>query len=297
MIYSCLEEIPYAKERAIIINAGTSMVSTLAIFSALKYIDMPLLVIDCPIVEERKTDFKHFIKLKEDISLDFDLMSLPLQDHGLTLDNIFNTIKGDFVLLIDSDLEILDKKLISFMRKWIQIDGAFGSGFSHGPCPVRANDWINGLEGHYEERMWIPFTFLKVSLVKEAIKAGRSFRGKTFYNVIPKYPRLSKFLFNKFKNTQLLKMFRIFQQDYAGNKPFFSAFDTGADIYQYLKYNKFYFFFGFDANSWIQNEYVCHYSGVTRNLLDPTDHNSTIEEKTIEITIKKRLFELYNYQF
>ena len=295
MIYTSLSEIPYSKERAIIINVGTKVVSTLALLSTLKYADMPLLFIDCALDNERKGDFSYFEKLKDKYS--FDLISLPLQEHGKTLDYIFDNLNTDYILLVDSDLEVLNRKILLLMKKWVQIEGAFGAGFTHGPCPVKSNDWIDGLAGHYEERVWIPFTLLNVRLVKEALSAGKSFRTKTFYNIIPMYSRLSRFLFKRFKNRNMLNIFKIFQQDYAGNKPLFSAFDTGADIYQYLKYNKFYFYFGFDANSWIQNDYVCHYSGVTRNSLDPNDNNGATEEKVIENTIKQRLSKIYNYHF
>ena len=63
-----------------------------------------------------------------------------------------------------------------------------------------------------------------------------------------------------------------------------------------MRYNKFYFYFGADANSWIQNNYVCHYGGVTRKLLDISDNNRTIDKKDIEETIKERLNSIYNFE-
>ena len=202
MIYSELTQVPYVKERAIIINVGTRIVSTLSLLSVLKYANMPILLIDCPI-DKSMEDFFYFQKLKEKYS--YDLISLPLQEHGMTLDYIFNNLNTDYILLVDSDLEILNDEILLLMKKWIQIEAAFGAGFTHGPCPVNANDWISGVAGRYEERMWIPFSLLNVAKVREALNLGHSFRGKTIYNILPQYPRLSKFLFKRCRNSFIIK--------------------------------------------------------------------------------------------
>lgn len=47
--YKTISEIPYSSERAVIVNVHTLLCTTLAILSTRRYMDMPLLVIDCPL--------------------------------------------------------------------------------------------------------------------------------------------------------------------------------------------------------------------------------------------------------
>lgn len=54
--YKTISEIPYSSERAVIVNVHTLLCTTLAILSTRCYMDMPLLVIDCPLHNESDAD-------------------------------------------------------------------------------------------------------------------------------------------------------------------------------------------------------------------------------------------------
>ena len=60
MFINNLSDLPRSRERAVIINVGTKIVSPLALLSTLRYAGMPVLLIDC---ESKDGSLDHFIKL------------------------------------------------------------------------------------------------------------------------------------------------------------------------------------------------------------------------------------------
>ena len=64
--------------------------------SALKYANMPILLIDC---ESTDGSMQHFTRLMQ--RYPFDLLSAPLQNHGHTLDWLFLNVPAQNILLID----------------------------------------------------------------------------------------------------------------------------------------------------------------------------------------------------
>ena len=166
MIIKKLSELNQVANQAVIINYNTKLVTTLALLSAIKYAEMPVLLIDC---ESTDGSFEHFSTFME--THDFDLISAPLKTHGDTLGWIFKHIPADNVLAIDSDLEILDSDIIKFFKKHISNPQVFGAGFINGP------EWLNdpffkkvGLKGAlYHERPWMPIVLLKPQLSKELL--------------------------------------------------------------------------------------------------------------------------------
>ena len=190
MIFQSLSDIPYRKEQAIIINVGTRFVSTLSLLSAIKKADMPVLLVDCPLWSDDKFDFDYFKLLMKDY--DFDLISMPLKNHGETLDIIFKTLNADYVLLVDSDLEILNEKIVPLMRKHVTKSNIFGSGFIHGSWWIKETEWEEPRSGLYQERIWIPFTFLNVKKIREALEVNISFNARLFYNLIPSNQFISR---------------------------------------------------------------------------------------------------------
>ena len=294
MIYKDISEVPFSTEKVVIINVGTRIMTTLSLMSVLKNCRIPVLLIDCPVKASDSNDFEYFRKINT--TYHFDLISLPLKEHGQTLDFIFTNLKAEKLLLVDSDLEVLDSKVVDNVSELMKFEKTFGAGFTHGPCVVNEGDWIKDTVGRYEERMWIPFCMLNVEYVKSSIQNGYSFSCKTFYNIIPHNQKISKFLFSFRKKVFISTISKLFGVSFSNKIPLFVAYDTGADIYQYLKNNKYYHFFGFDANSSVQNSYVIHYGGITRKLLDPDDNNGTLQEEQIKERIIERLKTLYNFE-
>ena len=66
---------------------------------------------------------------------------MPLKNHGETLDFVFQNINADYVLLVDSDLEILNDNIVPMMKKYINKSNIFGSGFIHGPWWIKETEW------------------------------------------------------------------------------------------------------------------------------------------------------------
>lgn len=170
--YTSLLDMPFTQERAIIINVNTLQCTTLAILSTLRYMDMPLLVVDCPLHGE--SDIESLRKLQQ--QYDFDLISMPLRQHGDTLDDIFLHLQTEWIYLVDSDIEVLNNDalhLMRAMRKHNEISETriFGIGMrqvsGYGMPPQERY--------FHAERMWIPYCCLHTTLVKHAIEEGGSF--------------------------------------------------------------------------------------------------------------------------
>jgi len=255
MVYSSLQEIKHQHNIAIIINVATPLLSTLALHSALKYAKMPVLVVNSPIDDQalNSPDYKYLLKLHDEYN--FDLIELPLKKHGYILDEIFMNINADNILLIDSDLEIIDTYAIDYMLKYIEYPWVFGSGFIQGPRGLGGDSPMVKKNGYLVERMWIPLTILDVKKVKEAIRREKSFIAKYVFNDFPIIPTISKMLFysykfrlfkkNRVKHKYKFKFLNLFKQKFGDYSPSFIHYDTGADIYQDLKYTQDYSFIGF----------------------------------------------------
>ncbi len=186
-----INELQATDEQAVIINVSTKLVTTLALMSALKYANMPILVIDCESTDE---SVQHFTELME--RYQFDLLSAPLQNHGYTLDWLFLNVPAQKVLLIDSDLEITKPGIIELMRTLIKHRRSFGSGVVH------SGSWMtthNMPRAYYEERMWIPLTLLKVETVRAAIQRGQSFLPRGVFNDFPPSEFISRLLVKRFR--------------------------------------------------------------------------------------------------
>jgi glycosyltransferase involved in cell wall biosynthesis len=274
MTINHISELPFSKKRAVIINVNTRWVTTLALLSALRHARMPVLVIDC---ESKDGSLAHFERLMK--KHEFDLLTAPLKQHGHTLDWLFKNISAEYVLLIDSDAEILNRSIFDIIDDSLQDPRMFGCGFVHGP------EWMTKVQfgfdheklGLYQERMWIPFSMLNTAIIREALGAGFSFAIRMIYNDFPPSQRVSKFLFSRFNHERWvrsrLRFLNPFRGTYYNAKPSYVFCDTGADIFQHLRYEKNYLFVGLPVA--VHKKYISHFHGVTRKMLDSQDQNST----------------------
>lgn len=291
MIVNTLKEIPSLKNIGVIINVGTKYVTSLALLSWLKQTRIPLVLIDC---ESPDGSFEYFSALSK--SYDFYLTKLPLKAHGHTLDYIFRELSADNVFLIDSDTELINADIIDFIFAFIEKENVFGAGFIHEGCWLSSQSQMDGIpHGYYHERMWVPFTCLKSALVKEALNANVSFIEKTIFNDFAPSQRISRFLLKRYRtrvfHNMRLPWLDIFRRSYDQRKPSYVIYDTGADIFQYLKSQKDYLFVGIPAIFHADN--VLHFHGVTRSVLDSSNTNAHHFQGYDEIIQKLRT----NYGF
>jgi hypothetical protein len=284
-----LSELSSEPERAVIINVNTKLVTTLALLAAIRHTEMPVLLIDC---ESNDGSLNHFLALME--RYDFDILTAPLNVHGKTLDWLFNDIPSEKILLIDSDLEIEDSTIVTFFKKYIDEPSIFGCGFINGP------EWLTdkvfqGTElenALFHERPWIPLTLFKVAPVREAISLGKSFADFNLdneYSLLPVLARLrSRYgLLRKILKRGPAKL----RCSFHGLKPSVVYYDTGAQIFEYLRYEKHLFFAGLPEP--VHTRFVTHFFGITRNTLNPTDTHGGGGLAKISNHVRHRLLDVY----
>lgn len=276
MVISSLSELPQAIERAVIINVNTTQVATLALVSAIRYAQVPVLVVDC---QPEAGSFHWFVDLQR--RYPFDILQAPLRKHGETLDAIFMDIPAERVLLVDSDVELLNATLVERMRRAVEsAPNVFGSGYLHPAQWLHfhydTSDPINDGIGYYVARPWIPFTLLRVSHARIALKAGRSFMHRLVRNDIPALPLLSRLLWRRFKYARLRNLRLGFldplRRTFDGYKPAYVHYDTGAEVYEYLISQGLGFVPLSDAGElpWL----VRHLGGATRSGLHGESHDA-----------------------
>lgn len=289
-----IKDLPYSKERAVIVNVNTLLCTTLAILSAKRYLDMPLLVIDCPL--NGKSDYNQLLKLQK--YCDFELLPQPLLPHGSTLDKVFTCLQSDFICLVDSDLEILTDRAIALMREMmhhsmIPVEQTFGSGMiqvsGFGLPPLER--WF------HKERMWIPLTYLNRRLVAEEIARGTSFNIDSMSNyngtVLPKLRNKCNKLNIRLIGGGIDRLMNLYRKEYKKQRIDLLHYDTGALIYENLrKQGKHFIGWSF----YDYPNYCTHYCGVTRARMYDNEPVAT-NIGNIETYIHKRLLTDYNIDF
>jgi len=310
MIYHDIAELPPAEEQVVITNISTKIVTTLALLSALKYAEMPVLILDC---ESNDGSFEYFSKLMK--TFKFDLLSAPLKEPGTNLDWLFSQVPIQKVLLLDSDAELLNSEIVKLAHEYIDDENTFGFGFIDGPCWWEQHEVVRMFpeqalseppRGYYEERPWLPFTILKTSMIQEALQAGRSFYMRRLCNDFAPSQLISRMLLRRYMlKRYLLERYHVsifrnsdlswlnpFKQSFHGHKPSWILYDCGADVYEYLKYQKNYDFVGFPAR--FHSRYVSHLWGVSRLVADQSDTPGTPLNNAQDIA-RKRLKEVYGF--
>jgi hypothetical protein len=246
-------ELRPSRQQAVIINVGTRLPTTLALLSALRHAGMPVLLVDC---ESKDDSLAWFSSLMS--SHDFDLLSAPLKPHGRTLDWLFARVRSEQLLLVDSDVELLGPDILAFMRQFIDDHRTFGAGFIDGPgFLVNERGFLH--DAWYHERPWIPLALFKVSMVKEALAAGCSFVDKVVFNDV------AGGLMTKVARRLGVRLPDALRVAYNGWRPELVYYDTGAEVYEHLKFKKEHLFVGLPAH--FAPRYVTHFSGVSRHVV------------------------------
>lgn len=266
--------------KAITINVDTGPVTALALLSLQRYCSYPITLIDC---SKRASEQTYAWQLADHLGI--TLEQRPLKPHGKTLDDLFYEANEDYVLLLDSDAELLDGQIVSTLDLSKQCSKCFGSGFVH----VNSDMSMHGIPyAWYASRMWVPCCMLDVRHIKGALNAGISFDRLKIYNDLPDHRILSRILSLRHylpggQHLALTFLDR-FRQDYFGVKPSYIYFDTGALVYAYLR-QQCYRFHQLDWS--LQQQSVAHYHGVTRNRLNWFDNNSTRRKVAIRQAMQR----------
>lgn len=286
-----LSELQTVKERAIIINYNTKNSSFLALLSALRYANVPVLLIDCTSTDNSWTFFENALSRYH-----FDLISMPLRSHGETLDILFQELKDEYLLLIDSDLEILDERIITFLHQFIDKKEIFGSGFLNGPEILQEPAFTSTRlwMGLYYERPYMPITLMKSAYIRDALNSGASFAADELNNEFSKFPTWLQRVFRKTFHTLHIKIPLCFSDKFFECRPRTVYFDTGAKIYQFLRYKKYLFFHNMPEP--LHPQYVTHFWGATRKALnDGESHTgSWSSPEELDKLVRNILKEKYN---
>lgn len=264
-----LRELPFVASRTVIINCGTKLATSLALASAIANTDDPILLVNC---ESRDGSRTHFERLAARYGMRFHWLEWPLRSHPQTLDALFRDVRADTVLLIDSDLEIRERKLHQAMKAALAADpDAYGSGFLHRAQWLGAANGLPEFTGYHAGRMWIPCTLLRVAPVRAAIVAGGSFAVRRMCFEFPGFPGLSRLAGYRFRIRGLrsIKLPKAITPAVTaapvidGRRPLFVEYDTGAALHeQLLKAGSR--FAALPEPLWRDVE---HYHGLTRNTL------------------------------
>ena len=233
-----LEKLPFHTELAVIINCGTKWFTTLALASAARHAAMPILLIDC---ESQDGSEDHFRQLSDALDFSFYWLNWPLRPHGEALDQLFADIPAERVLLVDSDLEIVNDSLVGKMKeKLLTTEGAYGAGFLHSGGWMSAPDhYFPPHTAFYAERMWIPLVLLDTQRIRRALDDGHSFLARKIYLEFPSAPRLARFLSQRYRlpwirNVRLPRKSNLPEDWPYPERPAFIDYDTGALIHRSL---------------------------------------------------------------
>lgn len=283
MVVQNLSDLSVVKRRAVIINYNTKHVTLLSLLSTLRYTAAPVLLIDCESTDGSYSFFESLL-----CKYPFDLIRAPLRKHGLTLDWLFSNIKDEEILLIDSDVEVLNNEIFSFLDKHILDDKIFGGGFLDGTGFLKQSNTL------YFERPYMPFALFKVKYVLEALNAGRSFADVMVRNeygqLSTKFTRVIRKIFEIFH----AKPPQFFREKYFISYPEKVYYDTGAKIYEYLRFERFLFFLNLPETC--HSKYMTHFWGVTRNIINSNENHvgDLVKNKKINEIIFDRLKCEYN---
>jgi hypothetical protein len=243
------------------------------------------------------------------VKWDFDVLEAPLLSHGSTLDRLFRSTKAGSVLLLDSDAEIRDPAVMQRMRLDLQNPAIFGAGYLQGAS------WLGGPSGCapnvalFEERPWMPWVMFRTDHVRRALAAGASFDVRVVYNDLIFSKALSRQLAKRLQTgftppsrivrrlpdgvrrrlwASTLHSLRWARKDFHGLRPNVVYLDTGAEIYQWCKYQDRKRFSG-PPLELLEADQMVHYQGITRAKLYGGHNQLRRPLADIESDIQSRL--------
>ena len=199
-------------------------------------------------------------------------MRAPLRPHGAALDWIFQSTRAESILLVDSDMEVLNGEMFEMMRTRLRAKNVYGAGY------FQKGGWLEthyGTEeplatgiGYYKSRPWIPFAMFRVEPLRMVLASSASFRHALAFNDVPQLPVLSRLLYRRFRvcffRHRPLRVLNVFRREYEGQRPAYVFFDTGAQIHEVLSARGM--SFG-DVGPGVPPWSLKHLQGVTRDLL------------------------------
>lgn len=312
MLLRSLRQLEPVRSRTVVINLNTDLVATRAVLSAIHVVGDPVLVLNIQPTAAGRAAFERLMATH-----DFDLIETPhREDHGTNLDWLFSNLRDTYLLLLDSDAEVRDPSFVAWMRARCEHPATFGAGFTWGPFFLPP-EW-GAPEGLmlYMERPWLPCAMFTRGLVHEALNEGHTFQHKAQPNDVAFSPGISRFLAARWgppwevahsprfdqlpyrvrqrMGTWRLDWLAFTRRPYHGLRPSVAVYDTAADLYQHLRYEKGLLFAGMPLE--LLDGEVHHYSGVTRHaLLGPTLLDT--DEETVADEVVARLADRYGYQW
>jgi hypothetical protein len=233
-VITTLSQIPPLKTLSVIINCGTKVATTLALVSALEYAGARVVLIDC---ESGDGSREHFERIARDHHLAFWWLDWPLRKHGLALDAVFTSVPAEQVMLIDSDLEIRNDRVVRLMTEALAGDnGLYGAGMLHGPAWLGSEHGVGPGVGYYAQRMWIPLVLLRTSAIVEGLARGMSFGQHRTFTTSPRHPLLSRWLAYRHWVPGLRRLGRSPRGEgcQTSPRPAFIEHDTGARMHEAL---------------------------------------------------------------
>ncbi|MGQ0615841.1 MAG: hypothetical protein ACT4PW_02445 [Acidimicrobiia bacterium] len=308
MLVASLSELPAARSRTVVINVGTDLVATRAVLSATDVVGGPVLVVNCDPTEASRWRFGCLARERQ-----FDLIEAPTLMHGQTIDWLFRGLHDERLLLLDSDAEVRSADFVTWMQRKLDHPLAFGAGFTWGPFMI-TEEWLAPADSIlYMERPWVPCVLFKSSAIDIALAAGRSFAAKFIPNDVAVSRKVSNFLASRWgppwgtqsvrfsqlpgpvkerMKTMRLDGLRFARRRYSGLKPSMACYDTGGDVYEYLKIDREMLFAGIPME--LADGEVHHYSGVTRYALYGRSALDTDPDEVAQ-EILDRLDHVYGY--
>jgi hypothetical protein len=306
-----LGDLAPAPDRTVVINVGTDVVATRALLSAVEHAPGPVLLVN---VEPTPESRAHFARFAPDRGI--DVVEAPLRVHGEALDDLFQQLRDDRLLLLDSDAEIRSAELVPWMRAKAAHPEAFGAGFTWGPFLVGA-DWHAPARAEvlYMERPWMPCVVFDRAVVAEAIAGGASFRAEWLSNEAVGHDHLSRFLGARWgppwgtrsKTWDLLpspvqrlvagrplpSLRWLRRRRYGVLRPHLVHYDTGGRLYEHLRFERGLQFAATPIE--LHEGEVHHYLGVTRSTMTGT-HAAETSPGSIEAEVIAWMAERYGYE-
>lgn len=307
VLLASLQQLQPSTRRSIVVNLNSDVVATRAVLSAIEVVGDPVLLVNSDPTDSGRSAFERL-----QARYRFDVIEMPVRDYGATLDLLFSALRDEFVLLLDSDVEILDAAFMARMRGAFEHRQTFGAGFTQGPY-VLSPELGAPPDFLYMERPWLPCAMFRRSAIQRALGAGHSFCHRSMPNEVGFSARISRFVggrhgppwtphdkrFDRLPGwakdrmaTWQLDRLSFTRRRYHGRQPAVAYFDTGAGIYNWLRFEKEQIFSGIPMEL-IDGE-VDHFAAVTccstfGPLLGDTD------EGVIDVETKARLTSRYGY--